>query len=560
MTPLAAHRARVEALARQLEAAGGAPVRRVDTHISSLLLAGADAWKLKKPLALGFLDFRRRAARRHFCEEELRLNRRTAPDFYLGVHPLRGPADAPRIGAALAPGEPAPPGTLDWVLHMRRFDDAQLLSRLAAQGRLDVAMVERLADRLLAFHAGLPPADPQAPDAPGQPAVMLRWVRDNLAALARLAPGPAEQARIAALAGWSDARAAELAPRLARRHAEGRVRECHGDAHLGNWVALDGMPMAFDALEFEPELRWIDVAAELAFPWMDLLAHGCPALAHRLLARWLERSGDFDALGLLRWQAVYRALVRVKVSWIHAAEPGIAAADQAAARSTAARDLALAEALAAAPEPRLVVTWGLSGSGKSTVAGQLAEALGALWLRSDVERKRLYGLAPTDRPGDGPGQLPAATLYGRAATERTYAHLQATAAQALADGWSVVVDAACLRAAERRALLSLAVRAGVRGHLLECRAPEPVLRARIARREAEGRDASDAGTAVLDFQLQVAEPFDPAESAGLPGCRAEVLHTDASRTDITRRCAAWVGALDGQGAGADPAAASNATC
>jgi len=452
---------------------------------------------------------------------------------------VHGPSIGPSIGPAIAPGEPAPPGTIDWVLHLRRFDDTRLLAHLAERDELSAGLVERLAERLVAFHATLPPADATT----GRPEVTLRWVRDNLAAVARLAPGRFDRQRIAALARWSEERAAALAPRMAQRHAAGRVRECHGDAHLANWVLIeddrDGEPVAFDALEFNPELRWIDVAAELAFPWMDLLAHGRPTLAHRLLTRWLELTGDFDTLGLLRWQAVYRALVRVKVAWIHAGEPDVPDAVRSSEHAAAAQGLALAERLAAPAAPRLVVTWGLSGSGKSTVARQIAEGIGAVWLRSDVERKRLYGLAPTDRPGEGPGQVPTATLYGREATERTYAHLQATTAQALADGWAVVVDAACLRAHERRALMTVAAQADVPGHLLECRAPEPVLRERIAHREAQGRDASDAGVAVLAFQQQVREPFNAAELAGLAGCRAEVIDTQAPREVLAARCSDW---------------------
>lgn len=516
------------------------PVQRIDTHISSLLLAGDTVWKLKKPLSLGFLDFSSPADRRHFCEEELRLNRRTAPQLYLGVQPVLAPPPAWRFGPDCVPGEAVPPGTVDWALRLRRFGDDQLLARRLERGELTPAVVEAMADGLLAFHAGLPAATADL----GRPEVTLRWVEDNLDALLRLAPGGELRRRVNALAKWSSEQARRLLPGLQRRHAEGRVRECHGDAHLGNWVLLDGVPTLFDALEFNAELRWIDLAAELAFPWMDLQWHRRPDLAARLLNRWLEQGGDFDALAQLRWQAVYRALVRVKVDWLHAAEAGVGLDVQTAEQAAARRGLDVAEALAHPAPARLVVTWGLSGSGKSRLAQGLAERLGAVWLRSDVERKRLFGLAPTDRPvqdGVGAGTGPRTRdLYSADATRRTYTRLEALAAQLLAQGWPVIVDAACLRSAERRALLAVAGQAlgdqgGLRADLLYCDAPLPRLQQRITQRQAAGRDASDASVAVLQAQLGFLEP--PAPDEADPG-RSQASHhidSDAPPEEVLRR-------------------------
>ncbi len=529
---LQAHRALCDALARALqEAAPQAPVQRIDTHISSLLLAGDTVWKLKKPLSLGFLDFSRLEDRRHFCEEELRLNRRTAPGLYLGVVPVLAPPPAWRFGPACAFGEVemAPPGTVDWALQLRRFDDSQLLARRLERGELTPADVEAMADGLLTFHASLPPATAEL----GQPQVALRWVADNLAALLERAPTPALRQRVQALARWSAQQADPLLPQLQRRRAEGRVREGHGDAHLGNWVLLDGVPTLFDALEFNAELRWIDGAAELAFPWMDLAWQGRPDLAARLLNRWLEGSGDFDALAQLRWQAVYRALVRVKVAWLHAAEAGRPAAQQAGERRDALRGLALAEALAQPPAARLVVCWGLSGSGKSRLAQGLADALGAVWLRSDVERKRLFGMKPADRPD--PSGVPAERLYAADATRRTYARLESFAADLLAQGWPVIVDAACLRAAERRALAAVARQAGVRVDLLQCEAPLELLQRRITERQAAGRDASDASVAVLQAQLGFLEPAGPDEALAAAGSATHRLDSQVSPEALLHR-------------------------
>lgn len=539
------HLAMCDALSQSLQQAQpGLPVQRIDTHISSLLLAGDTVWKLKKPLSLGFLDFRSLADRRHFCEEELRLNCRTAPQLYLGVQPVLAPPPAWRFGPDAAPGEAPPPGTVDWALRLRRFGDDQLLAHRLERGELTPADVEAMADALLAFHVGLPAATGDL----GLPEVTLRWVADNLEALLRLAPSAALRQRVLALADWSSEQAARLRPGLQRRHAEGRVRECHGDTHLGNWVLQDGVPTLFDALEFNAELRWIDLAAELAFPWMDLQFHHRPDLAARLLNRWLEQGGDFDALAQLRWQAVYRALVRVKVDWLHATEAGVALDVQTAEQAAACRGLDLAEALAHPAPARLVVTWGLSGSGKSRLAQGLAERLGAVWLRSDVERKRLFGLAPTDRPGDGAvvdgvgtGTGPRTRdLYSADATRRTYARLEALAAQLLAQGWPVIVDAACLRSAERRALLAVARQvpgnqAGVRADLLYCEAPLLRLQQRITQRQAAGRDASDASVAVLQAQLGFLEPPAPDEVDPERGRASHRIDSDAPPDEVLRR-------------------------
>lgn len=530
------HLAMCDALSQSLQQAQpGLPVQRIDTHVSSLLLAGDTVWKLKKPLSLGFLDFRSLADRRHFCEEELRLNRRTAPQLYLGVQPVLAPPPAWRFGPDAAPGEAPPPDTVDWALRLRRFGDDQLLAHRLQRGELTPADVEAMAGALLAFHVGLPAATGDL----GRPEVTLRWVADNLEALLHLAPSGALRQRVLSLADWSSEQARHLRPGLLRRHAEGRVRECHGDAHLGNWVLLDGVPTLFDALEFNAELRWIDLAAELAFPWIDLQWHQRPDLAARLLNRWLEQGGDFDALAQLRWQAVYRALVRVKVGWLHAVEAGVALDVQTAEQAAARRGLDVAEALAHPAPARLVVTWGLSGSGKSRLAQGLAERLGAVWLRSDVERKRLFGLAPTDRPAqDGVGTgtgLQARELYSADATRRTYTRLEALAAQLLAQGWPVVVDAACLRAAERRALLAVAGRAGLRADLLHCDAPLPLLQQRITQRQAAGRDASDASVAVLQAQLGFLEPPAPDEVDPERGQASHRIHSDAPPEEVLRR-------------------------
>jgi hypothetical protein len=508
------------ALAQQLQREPpGAPVERIDTHISSVLLAGADAFKLKKPLRLPFLDFTTLAARRHFCAEELRINRRTAPQLYVALRPVLGPPDAPRLGRADDATDAAQ--AIDWAVQMHRFDPAQGLDRLAARGELDAALIDQLAQAMAAFHAALP-APPADQAAPGDPDTVWRWAADNLRSLAELAgSGGARhwQADIHRLQDWSTRRFATLRPLMAERHRAGRVRECHGDLHLGNWVRLGGVPVAFDAIEFNAELRWLDPVSDLAFPFMDLLAHGRHDLAWQLVNGWFELSGDYAGAPLLGWFAVYRALVRAKVALIEAGQAPAALTSAPLARAEAHLQLALRLAAQGgglggepASTPLLIALGGLSGSGKSTVAQCCAEQLGALRLRSDVERKRLFGMSPRQRPGQA-GAPGAERLYSTAATEATYARLFALSRALLGAGLSVVFDAASLRRSERDMRRQLAHDCGARHLLLHCSAPPAVLAARVAARTQRDDDASDADIAVLTRQRGFEEALDPTELA-----------------------------------------------
>jgi aminoglycoside phosphotransferase family enzyme/predicted kinase len=501
---LAEHRTLVAALRSAL---GDAEL--IETHISTLLLAGDFAYKLRKPLTLGFLDFSTAQRRRVDCEEELRLNRRTAPQLYLDVLPVFGPAAQARVGRADEPGVP-----IDWLLRMRRFDNDGLLDRLAARGELTDTLVDVLAARVASFHESLP----ASPAAYGDPQVVLAWSRANFDALGSAAP--------TALREWTEQEYARVAPLLALRRAQGFVREGHGDLHLGNIVLVDGEPLPFDGIEFNAALRHTDTMADLAFPFMDLWRHGLPRQAWRFVSSYAEHTGDYGGLALLPFFAVYRALVRAQVASLRVAQAGDETAREAA-RTALARDLHVASALSQLRQatPTLVLCCGLSGSGKSTVALGLLQPLGAVRIRSDVERKRLAGVAVTARPTAGQ----ARELYSLAMNTRTYARLQSLARELLRAGLNVIVDAAALRRHERDDLRALATAAGARFVLVECTAPEAVLRERIARRRMADHDASDATLEVLDFQLGIHEPLAADESAF-------TLPTDCDAATLAARC------------------------
>ncbi len=470
-----------------------APVEVLETHLSWVLLTGPYAYKIKKPVNLGFADFSTRARRRRFCELELKLNRRLAPQLYRDVVAITGSIEAPRIDG------PGP--VLERAVRMVQFPQHRLAAhQLRARG-LEARHFDGLALEVAAFHrrAGRARAGRAGPESAHAA------VRQNFAQLRQ--PGLKSHTRhLPFLARWSERRFAALAPLLRRRRKAGRVRECHGDLHLGNMVLLDDRLVMFDCIEFNPALRWIDTASEVAFVVMDLLHRGAPAFAHRFLNGYLEASGDYQALQVLDYFLVYRAMVRAKVAALRAAQCASGSAARAAALAEARGCVELAGAVARGRPRALVITHGLSGSGKTTLTAALVEQRGMIRVRSDVERKRLFGLAATARSDSGLGR----GLYAAQATTRTYAVLEQRAAQILRAGYGCVVDASFLQREQRAAFATLARRLGCGFRVIACQAPPEVLRGRIKRRTG---DASEATPAVLAAQREVCEPPAGAEAA-----------------------------------------------
>ena len=480
-------------------------VEHRETHISHVFLAGEFAYKVKKPVKLAFLDFSALGQRQRLCEEEVRLNRRTAPGIYLDVVPIGGSFTAPRVGA----GAPV----LEWAVRMRRFDDQALFSELARRGELEAWHAEALAEAVAAFHRRI--AGVQPPPGLGTAAAVIAPALENFPELRAAASRTALASDLVArLEQWTRGRAIALESAFARRRDAGFVRECHGDLHLANVVLLDGAPLLYDCIEFAPRLRWIDVMADVAFAFMDFIHFGLARHAFAFLGRYLEITGDYEGLALLRFYAAYRAVVRAKVAAIGGAAP-----------PEVARYLALARSLSQDAPPVLVAMHGLSGSGKTTVSRGLAQALGAVRVRSDVERKRLHGLPADARTGSGLGQ----GIYGARGSERTYVRLAALAASVLEAGFPVVVDAAFLEEDRRRAFEALARTHGAAFQIASCVAPGEVLRSRLIERARAGGDASEAGTAVLELQERVAAPLTNAErihatffDTSRPGWKGEV--------------------------------------
>ncbi|MFN0127894.1 MAG: AAA family ATPase [Verrucomicrobiales bacterium] len=496
-------------------------IKLLETHISWVLLTGRFAYKLKKPVNLGFVDFSTLDRRRWFCEEELRLNRRLAADLYLGVSAVHGPA-----GHASFVGD----GSIsDWAVRMSQFPQEALLAEALAAGRVDTRHWIELAQTIAQFQASAAVAGDSVAGTEGfGTAVAVRQpAQANLDVLERC---PAAQAAWPALREWTAATGEALSAEFERRRRDGRVREGHGDLHLGNMVLLDDGITVFDCLEFNPGLRWIDVISELAFLVMDLAEHGRALDGARLLNHWLDRTGDYTGLVMWRWYVVYRALVRAKVSALRLTQAGATAKEAAAGQSAVHAYLSLARTTIEAPTGQLVITHGVSGSGKSHLARHLCHRLGWIHLRSDAERKRLFGAwGIGGRPSSTKtSQATATDMYRPEVTDQIYEEvLPAQALAVLRAGFSIIVDATSLKRHHRQAMAAVAQRCGARFRILDCRVDETRARQRIETRRLAGLDPSDATADVLAHQWTTVDPLDPDERAA-----ALVVEPDANADSI----------------------------
>ncbi|MFO1351683.1 MAG: AAA family ATPase [Gammaproteobacteria bacterium] len=471
----------------------------LETHISWVLLTGPYAYKIKKPVDFGFVDFTTLAKRCHYCWEELRLNRRLAPMLYRDVVAIGGSAQHPVLGAG---GE-----AIEYAVRMRQFRQDDLLNRLAARNELGAPHIDDIAAQSAAFHQRIAVAEANAWF--GAPAQIEHWVEQNFTQIAPLLSAPQDVAQLERLHAWTRSSAAQIGAHLHARHARGFIRECHGDMHLGNMALFGGRVAIFDCLEFNEELRWIDVMSEVAFVVMDLHDRGHAALARRFLDRYLSHTGDYAGLAVLPYYLVYRALIRAKIDLLRLGQGTLSARQVDASWREYHDYIDLALAFTQPRKPMLLITRGLAGAGKSTVAAQLVEKLGLLRIRSDVERKRLHGLTAGADSHSGIG----AGLYGGDATRLTYQRLSELAEQSIVAGYAVLVDATFLQRWQRDAFHELAKHLKVPFLILDLQAPREVLSERITRRRRQHDDPSEADLGVLEAQINQQEPL-AAEEMG----------------------------------------------
>ncbi len=472
------------------------PVTRIslrETHISWVVLTGPFAYKIKKPVKMDFIDASTLDLRRRYCEEELRLNRRLAPDLYVDIVPIT------RVDGRLAVG--ADGTALEYAVRMRQFPAGDELPALLALDDVPVSEIQALAELLAGFHMNAPVAPPSA--AAVEAEQMCETILANAAdLLAHMDPtGPRRD--VDRLFDWTRAGARELEKALELRARDGFIRECHGDLHAANIVRLAGRLVPFDCIEFDPRLRWIDVVSDIAFLVMDLASFERPDLAFAFLNRYLEITGDYDGMRLLPFYAVYRALVRAKVD--------AATAEAVPSRAAEFTDRLQRRVLAAMNwsgqhEPVLILMHGASGSGKSWLSGLLANDIPAVRLRSDVERKRLAGISP----GQSAQAAVRQGIYSAQFSHRTYGHLADCAETCLRAGLNVIVDAAFLEAVDRNLFRELAARLAVPCVIVSCQTDPITLAQRVLERSARP-GPSDANLTVLDAQLREIEPFAPEE-------------------------------------------------
>jgi aminoglycoside phosphotransferase family enzyme/predicted kinase len=465
-------------------------VRVIETHISWVLLTGSYVYKVKKPVRLPFVDFSTLRRRRSFCEAELRLNRRLAPDLYLDVVPIGGSIEHPIIGA-----QPA----IEYAVKLREFPAGARLDERLEAGEVPVGDIRELAETIAHFHGSL-----SSSHCSGDPVAITRAALSNVRETEQVLHGSKYRENLAALRDWITRGCVKLERAFADRELRGAIREGHGDLHLENLAYWDNRIVPFDALEFDLNLRSVDVIDEAAFLVMDLMVHDRTGLAHEFLNRYLEVSGDYAGLEVFKFYLVHRAIVRAKVSAIKESQRA-GSADGVAAQVD--RYLRYAFGLIQPAAPLLLITHGLSGSGKTSVTNELISRLPAIRCRSDLERKRLHGLAPYARSGSKVG----AGLYTQESTQATYATLRRHAALGLRAGINVMVDAAFLGRAERESFIRLAAKERAQFTILDCNAPEPMLRQRIEAKREQSIDVSEATVEVLAHQLATNEPFDPEE-------------------------------------------------
>ena len=469
-------------------------IRLLQTHISWVILTGRFAYKIKKPIKLEFLDFSSLERRKHFCEEELHLNRRWAPELYLDVVPICGSFERPIIGGTGSP--------IEYAVKMVQFPQiAQLDAQLEAGLLVDADMVE-LAEMVAARHSSAAVCDQRGA------AATLELVRHPMLENIEHLKQHVSWDDLQGLSSWTGESLRDLQTTLVQRQDSGFIRECHGDLHLRNLVRLPSGIAAFDCVEFSAELRNIDVISDIAFLMMDLMARERQDLAYRFINRYLECTGDYAGMSVFGLYYVYHALIRAKIAAIRSIER-----TEESGRQNDLQEMAhfccVARRWIEPQRPCLIAMHGFSGSGKTVLSQSLLSRLPAIRVRSDIERKREYGLEETESSGARVGE----GIYDPRARTGIYATLAAAAEASLRLGQHVIVDASFLDRKDRQSFQVLAQRLDADFVIVDTRAGRDELRRRVQLRKRAAGDSSEADADVLQYQYENADALDAEELA-----------------------------------------------
>jgi len=456
----------------------------IETHLSWVILTGYFAYKIKKPLNLGFQDFTTLAKRKEYCDKEIFFNQALSEGIYLQVLPISGTFSDPRLGEKGA--------IIEYAIQMRQFPQKNLLNILATQGALTPTCVRALATRIAHFHQKALVCETSLDY--GTPEKVFYAMQQNIAALRAIAKAARYEEILARIEQWSLQTYQQLYRLLQQRKAQGFIRACHGDLHLGNMVMLNEAPVIFDCIEFNEDFRWIDVISDLSFLSMDLERHQLWALAHLLVNDYIEKTQDYEGAQLLRFYQCYRAMVRAKVTGFAITQTTDAVLLPPLYR-TLEQLLTLAERNTHTPLPQLTITVGISGTGKTHTTTNYLMQENAIRLRSDVYRRQF-----------------AHARYSEATTRAVYGHLAKVSTQLLSAQHSVIIDATCLAQWQRQLFYDVAQKAKVPFRILYFPALAlDILRERIQQRQQQGDDFSEATVDLLAQQLKQFEPLTEVE-------------------------------------------------
>lgn len=473
-------------------------LKLIETHVSWVVLTGKYAYKIKKPVDFGFLDFSTLKKRKYFCEEELRLGQLFAPEIYLAVVPITGTVEHPQINGDIGP-------ILEYAIKMCEFSQDNLLSALLKQGKLSTTVIDQLGQLIAEFHkkTALAPKNSRF----GLPHEVHAPTQQNFEQIIPLLTNPSDIEQIKRLKIWASEQFTKYQNLFEQRKELGFIRDCHGDLHLANIILYHDKLILFDRLEFNEDLRWTDVIADLAFLAMDLSGKNQAKLAHQLINVYIQYTGDYEGLNLLTYYLSYRAVVRAKIALFRLNQKDLNNKEKLDIRNDYYNFINLAESYTQLNKPCLIIMYGLAGSGKSTIAKKIVFECGGIQISSDIIRKQLFNIPLYEDSHS----IPYGGIYTPESTEKTYNRLLDLAKIVIKAGLNVVIDATFLLYSQRIMFYNLAKLLKAPFFILHCQTNHSEIIQRIKKRRLQNKLISEANISILEHQKKLNEPLSKLE-------------------------------------------------